>query len=111
MSLAPLEPELNGEPNRIHVVNDGKTITRLAGETVLETLQRHEYPIRVSCRNGVCQICEIRLIQGEVVQRYPELHAQCDANSDARLLYACTSKPVTNVEIEIIGLKRLGDNK
>ncbi|WP_297311713.1 2Fe-2S iron-sulfur cluster-binding protein, partial [Neptuniibacter sp.] len=74
--------------NRIEIVNIGHTITGMADETLLETLQRLGYKLRVSCRNGVCEICEVKLLQGEIKQRYPEKHIKIEAKSDGETVLA-----------------------
>lgn len=72
-------------------------------ETLLQGLERVGYRMRRSCRNGVCQICEVALTQGEVEQRYPAGRYQAPA-----VVLACTATALTDLCVEIEGLKMPG---
>ncbi|MCP4598429.1 FAD-binding oxidoreductase, partial [Neptuniibacter sp.] len=64
---------------------------------------------RVSCRNGVCEICEVKLLQGEIKQRYPEKHIKIEAKSDGETVLACTCKPLTDIRVNVEGLRCPGE--
>ncbi|MGI1671724.1 MAG: 2Fe-2S iron-sulfur cluster binding domain-containing protein [Neptuniibacter sp.] len=95
--------------NRIELVNIGHIIEGLAGETLLETLQRLGYKLKFSCRNGVCEICEVQLLEGEIQQRYPEKHINLKQKCDGVTVLACTCTPLSNVRVKIKGLKCPGE--
>lgn len=95
--------------NRITLVNRGHTIEGLPGEALLDTLQRLGYGLRISCRNGVCQICEVELLQGEVKQRYPDNHPNLKASDPSVTIYACTAVPQSDISVKIEGLQCPGE--
>lgn len=81
-----------------------------AGETLLEAIERAGYRMRKSCRNGVCEVCEVDLLAGKVQQRYPQaiLHNNKSAAERVRVL-ACTAIPLTDLWVNIEGLKAPGE--
>lgn len=94
----------------IEIESIGHQIKGRTGETLLDSLNRHGYKLRVSCRNGVCEICEVTLLQGEIVQRYPVKHLTLDktANVEESIL-ACTCQPLSDVRVKMEGLKCPGE--
>ena len=99
-------------PKHILIENRGVKIPSRSGETLLDSLQRAGYKMRVSCRNGVCEICEVELLQGEIEQRYPELHLAVDnaeITTSTPNVLACTCTPLTDVRVRIEGLKDPGE--
>lgn len=84
----------------VTVVGLGFEIKLQPNETLLSAIERVGCKMRKSCRNGVCEICEVRLLQGEVEQSYPagRFSAPCEA------ILACTSRPLTDLRIEIEGV-------
>ena len=97
--------------HQIVIENIGHSLTGQAGETLLESLQRHGYKLRVGCRNGVCEICEVRLIEGEIVQSYPEkkLMLSNTINQTSEGVFACTCRPLSDVRVKIEGLECPGE--
>ncbi len=89
------------------IVLDGTdtVIQARPGETVLQGLERLDYRMRCSCRNGVCEICEVSLLQGRLHQRYPDRQI----SAPGAIALACTSVPLTDVRVRIKGLKFPGD--
>ncbi|WP_415899466.1 2Fe-2S iron-sulfur cluster-binding protein [Neptuniibacter sp. QD48_11] len=99
-------------PKHILIENNGDEIPSGSDETLLESLHRAGYKMRVSCRNGVCEICEVKLLEGEIKQRYPELHLSVDSVQTTRSapsVLACTCKPLSDVRVRIEGLKSPGE--
>ncbi|MBY4676916.1 2Fe-2S iron-sulfur cluster-binding protein [Marinobacterium arenosum] len=82
----------------------GRSLRLGAGETLLDGLERNGYRMRRSCRNGVCEICQITLLEGEVVQRYPAATLQ---GPTADVL-ACTATALSDLRVEIEGLRMPG---
>ncbi|MCV6588810.1 MAG: FAD-binding oxidoreductase [Marinobacterium sp.] len=74
------------------------------GETILAALERYRYRMRRSCRNGVCEICQVQLLQGDVQQRYP---AERFSGPGVRVL-ACTAVALSDLHILIEGLEMPG---
>jgi len=97
--------------HQIEIVNIGHTITGQSGDTLLKSLERYGYKLRVGCKNGVCEICEVVLLQGEVVQSYPEKHLALLENSDQapEPVFACTCRPLDHIKVTIEGLVCPGD--
>ena len=96
---------------RIWIENAGKAIDCLTDETIYDALKRHGFHLRVSCRNGVCEICEVQLLQGEIRQRYPEKHLKLEKqkNQKPEAVFACTCMPLSDVRVNIEGLKCPGE--
>lgn len=97
--------------HQIEIENVGCIIDGQPGETLLDSLQRQGYKLRVGCKNGVCEICEVRLLQGEVVQRYPEKHLTLseDLGSVEERVLACTCQPLSDIRVKIKGLRCPGE--
>lgn len=69
-------------------------------EVLLESLQKAGFQQRKACRNGVCQICDARLLSGAVFQRYPR--AEYTAAREIKEILLCTSYPRSDIEVELI---------
>ncbi|WP_067862991.1 FAD-binding oxidoreductase [Neptuniibacter marinus] len=97
--------------HKIEIENIGRILMGQSGETLLESLWRHGYQLRVGCRNGVCEICEVRLINGEIIQHYPEKHLKLNKkiNQMTEVVLACTCRPLSDVRVKIEGLKCPGE--
>lgn len=94
---------------QLHLNDIAQPVRCLPGQTLLAALEEAGYRMRRSCRNGVCEICEVRLQHGRVQQRYPQ--ATCQNNNaaeDVRVL-ACTAVPLTDLWVNIEGLKAPGE--
>lgn len=90
----------------IEIANIGHKITALQGETLLAALQRLGYRMRVSCRNGACEICEVQLLQGAVLQRYPQRHLSINhiTQPEGDNVLACTCLPQSDIRVNIEGI-------
>lgn len=81
-------------------------------ETVLAALERAGYRMRKSCRNGVCEICEVTLRHGTLSQRYPQRiidNNNSDKCNEGVTALACTAYPLTDVWVKIEGLQAPGE--
>ncbi|TCK06057.1 2Fe-2S iron-sulfur cluster-binding protein [Marinobacterium mangrovicola] len=85
---------------QIRVQGVEQVIQAGSGETLLSALEQAGVPVRHACRNGVCEICEARLIVGAVTQRYPALQIQ--AGGDAPLLRLCAAYAASDLELELM---------
>lgn len=93
----------------LHLNDQPQPLSVQKSETLLDALENAGYYMRNSCRNGVCQICEIGLLRGAVTQRYPQAtYNNNNAVEEVRVL-ACTTTPLTNVWVNIEGLKAPGE--
>ena len=94
---------------QLHLNDEPQPVAVRAGETLLDALEGAGYRMRKSCRNGVCEICEMRLQRGTVKQRYPRAtYNNNNAAENVRVL-ACTATPLTDVWVNIEGLIAPGE--
>jgi len=71
----------------------------LAGETVLETMERHRQPIASSCRAGVCQSCLLRATEGT-----PPPASQVglkDSQKEQGYFLACLCRPTEPLTFDV----------
>lgn len=83
----------------ITVKFDGNNYCHQPGESVLDTLLRHDVDVPFSCKNGVCHTCLLRRIDGSVSDI-----AQKGIRSTLRTLnyfMACQFEPGSNIEIAL----------
>ncbi|MGB0467008.1 MAG: 2Fe-2S iron-sulfur cluster-binding protein [Pontibacterium sp.] len=79
-------------------------------ESLLTAIERAGYRMQKSCRNGVCEVCELVLLDGRVQQRYPVKTLSNNKNSAERVrVLACTATPLTDIRVNIEGLKAFGE--
>lgn len=76
------------------------TLQVSAAETLLSGLQEAGVPVRHACRNGVCEICEARLITGTVEQHYPAL--SIEAAVDAPLIRLCAAYARSDLKLQLM---------
>jgi len=107
---------MGDQPIQFHIrLNDhADELVAEPNDTLLATLETQGYRMPRSCRNGVCEICEFTLIKGTVQQRYPEKQLQQDSLiqddlQQAVIGLACTSVPMSDLWVNIKGLKRPGE--
>jgi len=96
-------------PHQVVIDNLERSLTVLDGDTLLQSLQRQGYQMRVSCRNGVCEICEVQLLQGEIRQRYPEKHLNLNQGETPETVLACTCEPLSDIRVKIGSLRLPGE--
>ncbi|WP_296057138.1 FAD-binding oxidoreductase [uncultured Amphritea sp.] len=95
---------------RYHItLNDQYVIESEPGKSLFDTLQNAGYTMRFSCRNGVCEICKVTLLQGSIKQRYPELELQLGVGDTPAQIFACTAVPHSDIRVRIDGLLRPGE--
>lgn len=92
---------------RVCITNLDLEITAEAEETLHESFLRHGYQMRTSCRNGVCEICEVVLEQGQVIQRYPEAQLALEKGDPPATIYVCTAKALSDLRIRAVGLSKI----
>jgi ferredoxin-NADP reductase len=57
------------EPFRVRCAKSGREIDVTEGETLLEALERAEFPVSSMCRRGVCGECRLPVARGSVDHR------------------------------------------
>ncbi|WP_432696909.1 2Fe-2S iron-sulfur cluster-binding protein [Marinobacterium sp. YM272] len=70
-------------------------------DSLLEALSDAGYPVRSSCRNGNCEICEAALLQGAVRQTYPQLHLLGDYDAPP-IIRLCTSFAQSDLRLRLM---------
>lgn len=85
----------------VSVPSQGIDIECGSDETILDAAERAGYVIPYSCRKGVCNACEGRLINGDVSVRG---HGVASGPADGVLL--CQARPHGNVEIEPVRIHK-----
>ncbi|MDP2167627.1 MAG: ASKHA domain-containing protein [Thermodesulfovibrionales bacterium] len=78
----------------------GKSLSAAKGESILNTLKRHEIYLTASCGGkGTCGKCKVRLIEGAAgVASYGKL---TEAERKAAITLACQTYPKENILMEI----------
>lgn len=81
------------------------TLNILPSQTVLECALSHDVHILHGCRVGSCGLCKCHLLSGSV-QQPPEVMSKLTAKEQqAGIIYACSSRPLTDIRIELIDEK------
>ena len=78
-------------------VQDHGTIHALAGEPLMNSLERHGIVIRAVCRSGECSACRIRLVSGKVFM--PSHTALRESDEDFGYIHACVAYPLQDLKI------------
>ncbi|MFQ5734462.1 MAG: 2Fe-2S iron-sulfur cluster-binding protein, partial [Planctomycetaceae bacterium] len=76
----------------------GKSTEFLPEETVLEASERVDVDIDYSCRVGMCGVCAVKLLSGEVTME--EDAGLEPEDRDAGMVLACQAKSTGNVSVE-----------
>jgi glycine betaine catabolism B len=76
-----------------------KTIRALAGEPLLNALERHGFAVPSVCRSGECSACRIRLLSGRVYM--PPHTSLREADRAHSYIHACASYPLTDLVIRL----------
>lgn len=85
--------ELNNCTSSIQINDD--VLSPLAGESILETLERHKVDANYACREGYCGVCRKKLLEGKVEYTLDPL-----AYIDDDEFLSCCTKAVGNIKIE-----------
>jgi len=85
---------------RVQVQGVSQTLLAEAEQPLLEVLGAAGLPVRHACRNGVCEICEARLLRGQVVQSWPA--ARIQAAAEPPLIRLCTSRAASDLELALM---------
>lgn len=85
---------------RVRVKGMARILLAAEDQPLLEVLRAADLPVRHACRNGVCEICEARLVRGEVVQSWPP--GRIAGAVDAPLIRLCTARALSDLELELM---------
>ena len=82
----------------VNFTTSGKSTRFLPGETVLEASERVDVSIDSSCRTGMCGVCTVKLLSGQVAM---EVEDGLDPDDKtAGMILACQAKPTGDVAVE-----------
>jgi ferredoxin-NADP reductase len=74
-------------------------IPAVAGEPLLNTLERHGLALPALCRTGACSSCRVQLIEGDV---YHSPDARVRQSDEARgVVHACVTYPLSDLKIRL----------
>ncbi len=79
-----------------------KTISALATEPVLVSLERAHFAPPSECRSGECGFCRSKLLSGNIFVS-PHNDGRRQADMDYGFFHPCSSYPVSDLEIELPG--------
>lgn len=107
MKFRPTAPtDMASEMFRIHLVPAALSCTAAADETLLAAAGRAGIAVPAACRNGVCELCEARLLRGEALNT----RNQQTIPVTGRLMM-CRTLALSDLELEIDAVMAPGDNK
>jgi len=83
----------------VNFSTSGKSTQFLPDETVLDASERIDVDIDSSCRTGMCGVCAVKLLSGQVTMEVEDgLEADDKA---ASMILACQAKSTSDVEVEV----------
>ncbi len=80
-------------------VKGRETISGLAGEPVIKSLEKAGLTLKALCRSGECSMCRVRVVSGRVFQ--PKGVPVRRSDTQFGYVHACVSYPLQDLEIEI----------
>ncbi|HEY7983737.1 MAG TPA: 2Fe-2S iron-sulfur cluster-binding protein [Ktedonobacterales bacterium] len=105
-ALGALGAPATGGAARVRLANSGAVLAARAGDTLLETLERHGYQPDFNCRAGACGTCKLRLVAGHV--RGGDGDGLSAAEREAGMVLACVAHPVGEVTLATGGMAPTG---
>jgi ferredoxin-NADP reductase len=100
VTLEPGWPEGLPVDARFAVAVEGrKTLRVMAGEPLLNALERYGLIVPAVCRSGECSACRIRLLSGRVYM--PPHTGLREADRTHHYIHACVSYPLTDLVIRL----------
>ncbi len=92
-------PDLPADAMFTVEVDGRETIRALAGEPLMNSLERHGIVVPAVCRAGECSACRIRLLSGRVFQ--PAQTGLRESDRQHGYIHACVSYPLQDLRIRI----------
>ena len=77
----------------------GRMIRALAGEPLMNSLERYGIVVPAVCRSGACSACRIRLLSGQVFQ--PAHTGLRESDREYGYIHACVSYPLGDLQIRL----------
>ncbi len=81
----------------VHLPGREDPIEALAGETLLNTLERHGHPTSPICRSDVCDSCKVRVADGAVF--VPPAEEGYSVQRDGAFIHPCVAYPVADLTL------------
>ena len=107
MKFHPIAPiDMASRECRIQLVPAVLSFTAAADETLLTAAGRAGIAVPAACRNGVCELCEARLVSGEALNT----RNQHTIPVTGRLMM-CRTLALSDLELEIDAVMAAGDNQ
>lgn len=103
-----LEP---GDELVLRVTGSESEVVAVAGESLLNSLERAGFAVPALCRSGACGSCRTRLVEGAVV--FPREAGQRPSDEQAGYVNACVCYPVSDAVVQLPGpgLQRAGERE
>jgi len=86
------------EPQTVHFLRSGKTVTVAPGQSLLEAGLAAGLPLSYSCQVGGCGHCRVKIAEGEVVSDEPNCLSPGEFRQGYRL--ACLSYPCDETRVD-----------
>jgi glycine betaine catabolism B len=80
-------------------VKGRETLSALAGEPVIKSLEKAGLTLKALCRSGECSMCRVRVVSGRVFQ--PKGVPVRKSDTQFGYVHACVSYPLQDLEIEV----------
>ncbi|RMF19142.1 MAG: flavodoxin reductase [Gammaproteobacteria bacterium] len=94
-------PEGISSDHQVTVTVRGQgSFNALAGEPLLNSLERNGFGAENACRSGECSLCRVKLISGEVFN--PPASRIRKSDRKFGWIHACVAFPVSDIEIDIM---------
>ncbi len=80
-------------------IQNGKTISALAGEPLMTALEKEGLAVPASCRSGECSLCRTKLLSGKVF--HPQSAKIRRSDKQFGYIHPCVAYPLDDLEIMI----------
>jgi CDP-4-dehydro-6-deoxyglucose reductase, E3 len=90
---------------RLLLTDDGRDLSLIDGESVLDALTRSGIVVPSSCRAGACQSCLVQVTRGDVPER-SQLGLKASLRARGFVL-ACQAVPASDLEVSLAGAQAL----
>lgn len=87
---------------RIEVIGDNhQTFFGENGESLLDTLQKHNVKIPFACRGGGCGLCKVKIEAGEFERGPSSKEVLPDKEREMNYTLACKTYPKSEIKVRI----------
>ncbi|MDX1558653.1 MAG: 2Fe-2S iron-sulfur cluster-binding protein, partial [Marinobacter sp.] len=97
---------MGSEPRAVRLLPSGIAFTAASGADLLDAAAQAGIAVPAACRNGVCEICEARLLKGAVLNTRNQQTIEVGER-----LMMCRSIALTDLELEISAVMAAGNNQ